>query len=519
MEVNMNKTWLKSFVVLALVIMLGSMTFAQNTVRFRVNMKVKILEGAFRPDLGDIVRLAGNCSNPQWGDSRDTLRDLAPLDSVYEKTIALPPDSNTQYKFLKTLRSGSDWEGGDNKTYRTGTGAQTLPLVFFDNDSVVSVPVSGNVTWRVDMRAMVSIGWFVAATDSVQVRGGFNGWNGTAMTLSATTGLYQVTLPYTGSSFDRVDNKFFMKLDSVGAAGRFPGFGTNKDGVQYDHPSTRGDGNRQQILPGTSGNITSDANYFSNIHRFGLMLNVADTSRVTLRVNMGPATRYIDPFVPASDTLYLQWQDQAWSFNQVANGGTTSSARLRLTRNGPTDSVWSVSFRVKGRSHHGLMYNYSYKHVGGGGVDEGGGLGVQNPYRSRYIGTTAPNVFPATYTAPLDAWQKNSPMPAENAPYGITDVRENEGVKGIPTAYSLNQNYPNPFNPSTRITYSIPENAKVMLKVFNLLGQEVAELVNQEQTKGNYIALFEANKLSSGVYFYTLEAGKFSETRKMLLMK
>jgi len=59
----------------------------------------------------------------------------------------------------------------------------------------------------------------------------------------------------------------------------------------------------------------------------------------------------------------------------------------------------------------------------------------------------------------------------------------------------------------------------VTLKVFNLLGQEVAELVNQEQTRGNYVALFEANTLASGVYFYRLEAGKFSETKKMLLMK
>jgi hypothetical protein len=108
-------------------------------------------------------------------------------------------------------------------------------------------------------------------------------------------------------------------------------------------------------------------------------------------------------------------------------------------------------------------------------------------------------------------------MPAQTPPFGITDV----GMPGmgIPEAYALNQNYPNPFNPETRITYSIPENAKVTLKVFNLLGQEVATLVNQDQTRGNYVALFEANKLATGVYFYRLEAGKFAETKKMLLMK
>src|SRR5207247_3154008 len=130
---------------------------------------------------------------------------------------------------------------------------------------------------------------------------------------------------------------------------------------------------------------------------------------------------------------------------------------------------------------------------------------------------TGPNTFPVTYTAPVDIWQHDSPMPAETPPFGLTDVAGQD--MGVPDAYKLSQNYPNRFNPATRITYSITENAKVTLKVFNLLGQEVATLVNQEQTKGNYVALFEANKMATGVYFYRLEAGKFSETKKMLLLR
>ena len=89
----------------------------------------------------------------------------------------------------------------------------------------------------------------------------------------------------------------------------------------------------------------------------------------------------------------------------------------------------------------------------------------------------------------------------------------------MPKVYALAQNYPNPFNPATRIRYTIPEAGRVSLKVFNLLGQEVASLVNQEQNAGNYVALFEANKLSSGVYFYRLEAGSFTQVLKMVLMK
>lgn len=85
--------------------------------------------------------------------------------------------------------------------------------------------------------------------------------------------------------------------------------------------------------------------------------------------------------------------------------------------------------------------------------------------------------------------------------------------------YQLYQNYPNPFNPGTRISYSIPENQFVTLKIFDVVGKEVGVLVNASQTAGMHIIDFNASNLSSGVYYYKLEAGKFVETRKMLLIK
>jgi hypothetical protein len=85
--------------------------------------------------------------------------------------------------------------------------------------------------------------------------------------------------------------------------------------------------------------------------------------------------------------------------------------------------------------------------------------------------------------------------------------------------YLLYQNYPNPFNPSTRITYSIPARSNVSLKIFDLLGSEVSELVNGEIEAGNYEVEFNAANLPSGVYFYQLQAGEFISTKKMILLK
>ncbi|MCL5028323.1 MAG: T9SS type A sorting domain-containing protein [Bacteroidetes bacterium] len=100
-----------------------------------------------------------------------------------------------------------------------------------------------------------------------------------------------------------------------------------------------------------------------------------------------------------------------------------------------------------------------------------------------------------------------------------TSVKIDNDKFSSPTNFSVSQNYPNPFNPSTQIKYSIPKNGLVTLKVYNILGQEVATLVNQLQKPGNYTVSFNASKFSSGVYMYRIKAGDFSISKKMLLIK
>src|SRR5262249_3071628 len=109
----------------------------------------------------------------------------------------------------------------------------------------------------------------------------------------------------------------------------------------------------------------------------------------------------------------------------------------------------------------------------------------------------------------------------------LLDVAGSPG--GRPASYSLGQNYPNPFNPTTRIEYALPRTARVTLKVYDVLGREVAVLVNAEQSPGMYTVPFDAAGLSSGMYFYRMTAdesgspgsrtGSFSDVKKLVVVK
>jgi hypothetical protein len=112
-----------------------------------------------------------------------------------------------------------------------------------------------------------------------------------------------------------------------------------------------------------------------------------------------------------------------------------------------------------------------------------------------------------------------------NGSYTYSNILEVEIA--APNVFSLEQNYPNPFNPSTKIKFTIPsviasetkQSQLVTLKVYDILGNEIATLVNEEKSAGSYEVEFNASNLPSGIYFYQLKAGQYSETKKMILLK
>jgi hypothetical protein len=104
--------------------------------------------------------------------------------------------------------------------------------------------------------------------------------------------------------------------------------------------------------------------------------------------------------------------------------------------------------------------------------------------------------------------------------YGVVKKSDVDGeLESVPTQFSLYQNYPNPFNPTTTIRYDVPSASRVRLSVYDLLGREIAVLVDDERSPGRFGVTFDAGSLSTGVYFYRLSTSEFSQVRKLVVVK
>ena len=102
---------------------------------------------------------------------------------------------------------------------------------------------------------------------------------------------------------------------------------------------------------------------------------------------------------------------------------------------------------------------------------------------------------------------------------GLAIISDTNSETELPNEYNLGQNYPNPFNPSTKIDFVIPQKDFVTIKVYDLLGNEIAILLNEEREKGKHTVEFNSSQLSSGVYLYVINAGDFFSSKKMIFLK
>ena len=264
-------------------------------------------------------------------------------------------------------------------------------------------------------------------------------------------------------------------------------------------------------------------------------------------------------YLLAGSSAEAGWNNSAFSVQPYMWFGTNNSRIYFSTNNGatwvaqttPRASTYAISFYPFGGNYNGFAGSdsllattnsgntWSIKTAPGANNSSGvstlivpmiqGVWYVKNGLSQIYYSLTGGTNFVTEYTASAGTYWHIS---AGKVGVGWWAVRSNGGISyrqpitsintistQTPDNYKLFQNYPNPFNPTTNIRYQISKSGFVSLKIYDLSGKEVANLVNKNQTPGTYETSFNGYWLSSGVYFYTLSAGDFRQTNKMMIVK
>ncbi|MFA5011617.1 MAG: choice-of-anchor V domain-containing protein [Ignavibacteria bacterium] len=156
-------------------------------------------------------------------------------------------------------------------------------------------------------------------------------------------------------------------------------------------------------------------------------------------------------------------------------------------------------------------------------------MGTELVHQNGGIPYSSPKSITFSYSAPSTVGSDTLYATVDRGYSGRWNYAPNKGIyvklatgiinNEIPVKFYLSQNFPNPFNPVTKIKYGIAKETNVSVKVFDLLGKEVASLVNEYQASGNYFTTFDAAKYPTGIYYYKIQAGDFTEVRKMSLIR
>ncbi|MCG8372225.1 MAG: T9SS type A sorting domain-containing protein [Balneolales bacterium] len=545
------------------------------TLMFRVNVGAFVQDFSFDPTT-DKVGVRGSTDlfdNPadwsasafyldQQGSSSDNLFYAGTLKVDNEAADTL---GSLPYKFVLETEGGSVfWDNlpgspDGNRFLDIPTQDSTIRWVNFQEVAPTAATiVTADVTFEVNVAVLEILGYFDSGIgDEIVVRGEPPLDWGTSESNTATFDdedvRWTLTQEYTKAIDTQFKYKYFIeyhesRTDET-SENYIEAIDENED-FGYEEPATTGGADRLFDFIDATAQGTG-LQYFNDISTGGIITaeNTPNgTMSVTFEIDMSPALEADVPFDPTSDSLYLQLESK---FTALINGYRSGGGFFEdVSANGTAEDIESLRFTaVEGETNiysltldlvlptindFGYVVRYGKPFSDYEGmVTNGDGFAAGRRYyqfatptsvvfqgEDPFLGEvynsswSETNQFQRVTWAPDDLEYEIQP----DYPSLVGTSNEDEGVN--PELFSLHQNYPNPFNPTTNIGFTLPNAANVTLTVYNVLGQEVASILDgKTMTSGTHTVAFDARALASGMYIYRIEAGNFVSTKRMMLIK
>jgi hypothetical protein len=539
-------------------------------IYFRVTMAGQIASGT--PNFKDTDTLAVRGGGPagsdlKWDASYYLTKESAasngdgyttPATNYWSARLRFPKSAVTEgqtieYKFLL----GYNWNGfqeANNRAFIIPIGKKdtTLKYVYYDNQKPTARanPDTVKITFIADFGKTAASGGINVLTDTVYARSGYfstSATPGTGKRMSRVSGtIFQVIDTIITAKKSLLDYQYYIVRNGTEIRENYYNFyytgplqsEAEKRQVIVDSLASKANG---MTVRDTSTSLTLARRQpqFSNGRKLTKAVNVkweVDLRPAYYQVKLG-GDSLAD--IGGTFTVKVGQADSIMKWGVWMNGpavggwsndggdwglGLQNNLQKKMYDNGTNgdriagDSIFTRQVQASpdsinsggSKDRVGQTFKFGIR----GGDNEGGRGGFGNNHNANINDQdsvfTLSDQFGSINPAFYDAWNYDLKKP--QIPTSVIDGNK-------PLVYELAQNYPNPFNPTTKIEYSIPVQAQVVLKIYNIVGQEVATLVNEVQKAGIHNVKFGASNLSSGVYFYRLTAGDFTSVKKMVLLK
>lgn len=506
----------------AVTLAVGGPAQATENVTFQVHMGALMQTGAFNPAVDSVLirgtfqTLAGDSIT--WGGNKFVMAPSNSNDSIYTLTVAFPDSAvgdTIQYKYV--IHTTTDtWESIDNRTYTiTSAATQQIPLAYFDNE-MPGVVATVNITFIANASGLLAEG-FNPSINSIYLVGDDPplpaewGWAaGETMVASFDNpSLYETTIHGTGVVGTTINFKLFGQGTDPFSNGGY------ESGSNHTYPFPSAD---------TTITWTPDLHVTKPSTVPDTVVFHVDMNNAYDGIHYKPISHVKGVWITGS-VRPLNWPPSGWPLADTLNADTSgtidTTGQLHRMHDDGThgdslagDNRWTITLVYSPGVSSYVEYKYGaifdgYDTLTVDGVVSGGSL-IDNE-----SATGVNHSF--TLTGSKQSIYNHFGDKDPNNPGTPTGVRKNPN--GVPSKYDLTQNYPNPFNPTTQINYSLKENGFATLKIYNVLGQEVATVFQGNQRAGSYTATFDGSRFASGVYFYRLQAGNFSSVKKMIMLK